>query len=145
MPQQLQPAVAVTLVAARLVPGIRRRVGAEPAHRVAEGVPVVAVRVVLVPVQQAPRVALGVRQVEPAPAPVDLGDTRRERRVAVAEDRRRRGRRRRYSTSSCPSGRSCGGALLGQRRRWQKRLQRTMECTTQGKAEADKREARQST
>ena len=44
MPQQGQAVVAVTLVAARLVPGKHRRVAAEPAHQVPERIPVVAVR-----------------------------------------------------------------------------------------------------
>ena len=90
VPQELQPAVGVRLVARLLVPRLRRRVGAEPADRVAEGIPVVAVRVSLVAVQQAPRVALRVGQVEHTGVsvvarPVRLGDAGRERRVAVGE------------------------------------------------------------
>ena len=93
VPQELQPAVTVRLVAALLVPRIRRRVRPEPAHRVAKGVPVVAVWVALARVQQAPAVALGVRQVEhageaAARRPVRLADAGREAAVAVGEDGR---------------------------------------------------------
>ena len=93
--QELQAAVVVTLVAATLVPRERRWIHPEPGHRVAEGVPVIAICVALVPVQQAPAVALGVGQVEHAGVaaryPVRLADARRERAVAVRQHGRGRG------------------------------------------------------